>query len=308
MGGVQKPDLPMRLRRIQRIRTIQGSLAIEGNTLSTEQITAILDGKTVIAPPAEIQEVRNALKAYEALSDWQPASEKDLLQAHRLLMAGLLDHPGAWRTGSVGIMKGSEVIHLAPPAANVSFLMRQLLDWLKATDLHPLVASSIFHYEFEFIHPFADGNGRLGRLWQTLILSRWREVFADVPVESLVHAHQAQYYQAINESTAHADSCPFVEFMLTMILAALQESTPEVTPPVTPEVERLLVILTRTMSRQEVQAALGLKDEKNLRQRYLLPALAAGLIERTIPDKPNSRLQKYRRSTDNGANYVKEPS
>lgn len=163
----------LRLRRINRIRTIQGSLAIEGNTLSEAQITAILEGKRVIAPPKDIQEARNAIKAYEQFEGWQPSNEKQLLQAHQLLLMGLIDDAGRYRSGNVGVMNGDVVVHMAPPAGRVKKLMGDLLSWLAASDQHPLITSSVFHYEFEFIHPFADGNGRMGRLWQTLILSRW---------------------------------------------------------------------------------------------------------------------------------------
>jgi len=286
----------LRLRRINRIRTIRGSLAIEGNTMSEAQITAILDGKRVIAPPREIQEVRNAISAYDRLEYWQPHAEEDLLAAHSHLMAGLLDEEGAYRRGGVGVMAGDQVIHVAPPADRVPFLMGDLLSWLHKTDQHPLVAGSVFHYEFEFIHPFADGNGRLGRLWHTLILLRWNPLFAHIPVESLVHEHQAEYYQALQRSTNQADSAPFIEFMLKMILDAVSvAATPEVTPEVAPEVIKLLAVLQKgAMSRREIQEELGLKDEKHFRQHYQQPAVAAGFIEMTISGKPNSRMQKYR--------------
>jgi len=284
----------LRLRRINRIRTIQGSLAIEGNTLSEAQITAILDGKRVMAPPREIQEVHNAMAAYDALADWQPQREQDLLAAHKLLMNGLLVDAGSYRPGGVGVMLGETVIHMAPPAGRVRSLMGKLLEWLRHTEQHPLIASCVFHYEFEFIHPFADGNGRMGRLWQTLILSRWNPLMATIPVESLVHAHQADYYQALRDSTAATDSAPFIEFMLRMILACVQaNATPQVAPQVSPQVEALLKVLVKAMTRQELQTALGLTDPKSFRQRYLAPALLDGLIEMTLPDKPNSRLQKY---------------
>ena len=286
----------LRLRRLNRIRTIQGSLAIEGNTLSEAQITAILDGKPVMAPPRDIQEARNAIKAYEQFEQWQPESERDLLAAHRLLMTGLLDHPGQYRSGGVGVMNGAQVVHMAPPASRVPLLMGNLLGWLGSTDAHPLIASSVFHYEFEFIHPFEDGNGRMGRLWQTLILSRWNPQLAHVPVESLVHAHQAEYYQALNVSTRLGECTPFIEFMLRMILEALLANAPQVALQVTPQVEHLLAVLQSEMSREELQALLGLQDRKSFRERYLQPALAQGLIEYSLPDKPNSRLQKYRLS------------
>jgi len=204
----------LRLRRISRIRTIRGSLAIEGNTLSEAQITAILEGKRVIAPPREIQEVKNALAAYDRFDIWKPEAEKDLREAHRILMSGLIDEAGAYRHGGVGVMAGRRVIHMAPPANRVPHLMASLFDWLASTDAHPLIASSVFHYEFEIIHPFADGNGRTGRLWQSLILARWNSLFADIPVESLIFEHQAEYYEALQESTRQTDSAPFITFML----------------------------------------------------------------------------------------------
>jgi len=293
----------LRLRRINRIRTIHGSLAIEGNTLSEAQVTAILDGRKVIAPPREIQEVRNALKAYDLLEKWRPTKEADLLAAHRILMSSLIDDAGAWRRGGVGVMAGDTVIHMAPQANRVPQLMGDLLQWLSATEAHPMIASSIFHYEFEFIHPFSDGNGRMGRLWQTLILSRWNPLFADIPVESLVHEHQAAYYQAIGDSTRQADAAPFVEFMLNMILDAVTTAAPQVTPQTTPQVERLLLAIRGDMSREALQAALALQDRKSFRERYLKPALADGLIEMSIPAKPNSRLQKYR-LTDRGRQWL----
>ena len=305
LSALEEASKIIRLRRTNRIRTIQGSLAIEGNTLSVEQITAILEGKRVIAPPREIQEVRNAVKAYEQLDQWQPYSKADLLDAHRVLMTALLDNPGNFRTGGVGVMAGQTVVHLAPPADRVSYLMNDLLQWLKATDQHPLIAGSVFHYEFEFIHPFEDGNGRVGRLWQTLILRKWNPLFAHIPVESLVYEHQAEYYAVLNKSTENAESSVFIEFMLRMIrIAVASLSTPEVTPYVTPEVRKMLSILKGEMSRKEIQQILGLKDEKHFRTAYQQPAIAAGLIEMTVPDKPNSRLQKYR-ITPNGLALVK---
>lgn len=181
--------------------------------------------------------------------------------------------------------------------------MADLFDWLSATDAHPLVASSVFHYEFEFIHPFADGNGRLGRLWQSLILARWNPLFADIPVESLIFEHQAEYYQALQESTRQADSAPFITFILRMILDTVTSSAPQVSPQVTPQVGELLAAIRGEMGRKALQSSLGLSDRKSFRERYLKPALSDGLIEMAIPDKPNSRLQKYR-LTDEGRQWL----
>ena len=282
----------LRLRRINRIRTIRGSLAIEGNRLSEEQVSTILDGKPVVAPLREVQEARNAIKAYEQYPQWVPASETDLLNAHKVLMAGLLDAPGHYRRGGVAVTGAGEVHHIGPPADHVPHLTSDLLSWLSSTTEHPLIASSVFHYEFEFIHPFEDGNGRMGRLWQTLILTRWKPLFADVPVESLIHARQSEYYNAIRESSARGESTPFIAYMLDTILAAIL--TPQESPQVTPQVRRLLSVLEGEMSRQDILHALGLSDRKSLRQRYLSPALQRGYVEMTRHDTPNARNQKYR--------------
>ena len=289
--------LDLRLRRINRIRTVTGSLAIEGNTLSEAQVTALLGGKTVLAPPRELQEARNALAVYEQLPQWHGAREVDLLAAHRVLMNGLLDYPGHYRSGGVGVMAGERVLHMAPPASRVPALMQQLFDWLQQCTEHPLIASSVFHYEFEFIHPFADGNGRMGRLWQTLLLSRWQPTFAWLPVESLVHQQQAAYYQALNDSTITTDCAPFIHFMLGCIHAALQGITPQDTPQDTPQVILLLDALAAgALGREALQQRLGLSDRKSFRQHWLAPALANGLIEMTLPDKPSSKRQQYRLS------------
>jgi Fic family protein len=286
--------LDLRLRRINRIRSITGSLAIEGNTLSEAQITALLNGKTVLAPPHELQEARNALAVYEQMPGWNGLQEADLLAAHEVLMKGLLDHPGRYRSGNVGVMAGQQVLHMAPQASRVPAVMGRLFEWLRVGSEHPLIASSVFHYEFEFIHPFADGNGRMGRLWQTVLLSRWQPAFAWLPVESRVHRQQDAYYRAINDSTAATDAAPFVSFMLGCIQQALQAIAPQDARQDTPQVVALLGVLTGEMTRQDMQAALGLSDRENFRKLYLAPALAAGLVEMTLPDKPNSRNQRYR--------------
>lgn len=296
-------EMDLRLMRINRIRTIHGSLAIEGNTMSEAQITAVLDGKKVLAKPREVQEVKNAIAAYDKLEKWHPEKKKDLLEAHKIIMDGLINEAGIWRCGGVGVMAGRDVIHVAPPASRVSDLMKDLLKWIGTTDHHPLVSSSVFHYEFEFIHPFSDGNGRIGRLWQTLILTRWNPFFSHIPVESMVHENQADYYQALQKSTEKSDSAPFIEFMLRMILDAIMSVTPQVAPQVTPQVRKLVNVLDGEMTRDEIQSLLGLKDRKSFRDRYLLPSLSSGIIEMTLPDKPNSRHQKYR-LTDKGSLLV----
>lgn len=211
------------LRKENRIRTIQASLAIEHNSLTTDQVTALVEGKRVLAPAKDIQEVRNAILAYERMPQWQRADLSDLLSAHRTLMAGLVDYPGALRQGDVGIYRDQQVIHMAPPASQIPRLINDLLAWLDKTDMHPLIASSIFHYEFEFIHPFSDGNGRMGRLWQTLILSKWRQELAWLPVETLIHYQQERYYAILGQCDKACDCTPFVTFMLENMALALKE-------------------------------------------------------------------------------------
>ena len=211
----------LRLRRANRIKTIHSSLAIEGNTLSEGEVQAVLEGKTVVAPLKEIQEVRNAIKTYELYPKLDPFSLQDLLLAHGTMMAGLVDEAGIFRKGGVGVFDGDKPVHIAPPAERVRDLMNDLFVWLENADDHLLIRSCVFHYEFEFIHPFADGNGRIGRLWQSLILGRLNPIFEHLPVENMVYSNQQAYYNAINKSSYLADSGPFIDFMLAEILNAL---------------------------------------------------------------------------------------
>lgn len=209
------------LRKKNRIKTIQSSLEIEGNTLTEEQITALLENKRIIAPQKDIVEVQNAIKVYEQLNQFNPYQLKALEKAHSVLMNGLIDHPGKLRTTNVGIVKGSKVEHIAPGGAMVKGLMKDLFEYLKKdTDLI-LIKSCVFHYEFEFIHPFIDGNGRMGRLWQTLILMQKYPVFEYLPVESLIKQKQTEYYNKLSESDKKGHSTPFIEFMLEIILESL---------------------------------------------------------------------------------------
>jgi Fic family protein len=217
-------SLAPQLRRENRIRTIQASLAIENNSLSLEQVTAVLDGKRVLGQPREIQEVRNAFVAYEAMGGWAPDSRENLLSAHGQLMAGLMDAPGRLRRGDVGIYRGKKLVHMAPPASRLGTLIDQLLGWVERTDVHPLIASGVFHYEFEFIHPFADGNGRMGRLWQTLMLARWQPLLAWLPVETVIRSQQQAYYAALAAADKASDATPFVWFMLDALHAAMGEA------------------------------------------------------------------------------------
>lgn len=211
-----------RLRRENRIRTIQASLAIEQNSLSIEQVTALFDGQRVLGPARDIQEVRNAIAAYDALPRWDPSNPQHLLEAHGLLMAGLIDAPGRFRRGGVGIYRGDQRVHMAPPAARVPSLVGDLLAWLAASTWHPLLVSCVAHYELEFIHPFADGNGRLGRLWQTLILSRWNPLLAWLPIEEVIRSRQQGYYESLGQADQLGDLEPFVSYQLEAIHDALR--------------------------------------------------------------------------------------
>lgn len=287
-----------KLRRDNRIRTIHATLAIENNSLSLEQVTDVIDGKRVLGKPYEIQEVKNAYKAYERLLQYNPYSVQDLLDAHRLLMTGLIQETGVFRQGGVGVFAGERLVHMAPPAKQVPQLITELLQWTEKARLHPLIKSCVFYYEFEFIHPFADGNGRMGRMWQTLLLAKWKPFFAWLPVETLIRERQDEYYRALALSDKNADAQPLAEFLLQVILAALKElaETEQVSEQATVQVRRLLEALgTDTLSGRELMKRLDLKHRPTFRNNYLVPALEQKLITMTVPDKPNSSKQKYRR-------------
>lgn len=212
----------LRLRKSNKIKTIHSSLAIEGNNLSEEQVSDILNGKKVVAPLREILEVKNAIKAYDSFQKYDPFSISDLLKAHSEMMKSLVSEAGKFRSGGVGVFDDDKAVHIAPPAEMLSELIENLFDWLKNSEDHPLIKSCVFHYEFEFIHPFADGNGRMGRLWQSLILSKFNPLFQYLPVETMVYNNQQNYYEAINDSSAKNDSGIFVDFMLGEILKTLK--------------------------------------------------------------------------------------
>ncbi|QIP27051.1 Fic family protein [Klebsiella aerogenes] len=268
------------LRKENRIRTIQASLAIEHNSLSMEQVTALLEGKRVLAPAKDIQEVRNAIRAYELMPGWHKANISDLLAAHKTLMIGLVDSPGVLRSGNVGIYRGTQVVHMAPPATQVPRLIADLLSWLEQTDLHHLIASSVFHYEFEFIHPFADGNGRMGRLWQTLILSQWRQELAWLPVETLIHHQQERYYEILGLCDKTSDCTLFVTWMLQNVVAALKEGL-ETSFVVSEEMsEEMSEEIDAKLTEQEVSILRLLTATPDLTARALAEIL--GISARTV--------------------------
>lgn len=303
---LQEGTISPHLRRENRIRTIHSSLAIEHNSLSLEQVTAILDGKRVLGNPNEIKEVQNAYEAYELMLRLNPASVDDLLKAHKLMMNGLVSENGRFRSGGVGVFDGEVLIHMAPPAEFVPEHIQNLFAWYQKSELHPLIKSAIFHYEFEFIHPFADGNGRMGRMWHSLLLGKWKEMFLWLPIEELIQSRQKEYYDALGAADKQAGSAGFVELILEIIRDSLTEitvvgrSTDQDSDQVTDQdktpIERILSALgDETLSATDLMERLGLSHRPTFRKNYLNPALEQKLIERTIPNKPNSKNQKYRK-------------
>ena len=310
VDGTFKNDV--HLRKKNQIKTVVGTLAIEGNNLDIKQVTAILEGKKVIGSQKEIQEVKSAINTYANIENFDPYKIDDLFKAHSLMMNLLLEKVGNFRDVKVAV-KGDVIVHIAPPPLQVPKLMEQLFEWLKNSELNPLITSCIFHYEFEFIHPFADGNGRMGRLWQTLILSRWNPIFTNIPVESLIYQNQKAYYEALQASTDRTDSAPFIEFILQMILDAILDSTQSdqdtaqasdhvtaqagihAPQEMSEQVHRLISAMKQEdYTLAELMELLGLTHRATFQKNYLNPAIEAGLIERTIPDKPKSPKQRYR--------------
>ena len=290
-----------KLRRGNRIRTIHSSLAIENNSLSLDQVTAILDGKRVLAPPQDICEVQNAFQVYNRLLEFNPYDVMDMLEAHRILMKDLVKDAGQFRSGNIGVVRGKEVIHIAPKPDNVSGLMADLLRWTEDAVVHPLIKSCVFHYEFEFIHPFSDGNGRMGRMWQTLLLYKWKEVLAWLPVETVIYDRQGEYYASIGISNDAEDCTEFVRFMLQAIWDSLEmySTSDQDTDQHSDQVKKLLSVLsTKTLSATELMGLLNLKHRPTFRKNYLHPAIKQGLIEMTLQDTPNSRNQQYRRTRE----------
>jgi len=261
-----------KLRKKNQIKTITGTLQIEGNTLSEEKVTALLEGKRVLGTPKEIAEVQGAIAVYEQLPRYNCCNMDHLLEAHQLMMGQILTRAGQFRSESVGVYGEEGVSHIAPLADRVPVLMAELFAWLRQTKEHPLISSSVFHYEFEFIHPFIDGNGRIGRLWQTLILSKWKPLFYMIPVESVIRDYQQDYYQALQQSGCEGESTIFVEYMLKVILQTIQENAPVNAPanaPVnieglkTPEAVTALVKQNPEITRQKMAERIG-KDIRTI--------------------------------------------
>lgn len=288
------------LRKNNKIRSIHSTLAIEANSLSLNQVQDVIDGKLVIGKQKEIQEVKNAYKAYEMINDINPYSIEDLKKIHGVMTYLILDESGEYRKGNEGVFDGEKCIHICPPPKQVNELMNQLFYWMKKckNNLHPLILSAVFHYEFVFIHPFKDGNGRTARLWHNILLSNWKEIFQYFPIESQLKKYQDKYYQAIADCNLQGSSTIFIEFMLKMIDEVLDQALNMSEMPITEKIiniNKLLDVMeyNKPMTANEIMNKLGIKSKETLRTVYLNPAIEEGAVALTIPDKPTSKNQMY---------------
>ncbi len=288
------------LRRNNKIKSIHSSLRIEANSLTLGQVRDVINGRMVLGSAKEIQEVQNAYAAYEAISDINPYSIKDLKRIHGIMTKSVVEETGRFRLGEEGVFNGDQCIFMAPPARLVPDLMKSLFSWMKASraQVHPLILSAIFHYEFVFIHPFSDGNGRMARLWHTVLLSKWKPIFEYIPIESQIEKFQDGYYEAIANCHVAGSSNEFIEFMLQQIDMVLDDIKTQTRLPeigVSDYVQRLLdgMEYDVTYSATELLEMLLLKSKETLRKNYLNPAMKLGLIEMTLPDKPKSKNQRY---------------
>ena len=288
------------LRRNNRIRSIHSSLAIEANSLSLDEVKSVINGKTVIGPAKEIQEVKNAYQAYDMLGKFDPFSLRDLQKLHGIMTYLTVQESGVFRTHNEGVFNGDVCIFMAPPPQFVPDQMRALFGWMREgkKNVHPLILSSVFHYEFVFIHPFSDGNGRMARLWQTALLSEWNPLFQYLPLESRIHEFQDGYYDAIAACHVAGNSTAFIEFMLDKINLTLDWALEQVSDKdayLTEAVQKLLDAMEYDVpyTAAQLMEHLDLKSKANFRKLYLLPALEKNLIVMGIPDKPTSRNQTY---------------
>lgn len=296
----------IRLHRKNRMRTIHSSLAIEGNSLTLGEVTAVIEGKVVAGKQTEIKEVKNAYEAYDKIMTFDPYDVKDFLKAHKLMTQGLVEDAGKFRSGDVGVFDGDVAVHIGARPQFVPDIIKDLLDWGRKSDLHPVLKSAILHYEIETIHPFADGNGRMGRLWQTLLLAKWNEIFAWIPMESVMNQNRPEYYDALYYGQHSGDSSRFMEFTLSALLEVLQKTnadllaaeqvTEQDDAQVTEQVDRaekIIEFCAEPKSREEIQLFVGIAHREHFRAKILKPLLDSGKLKMTIPDKPNSRNQKY---------------
>lgn len=288
------------LRKNNRIKSIHSSLKIEANSLSLGQVRDVINGKAVLGKQKEIQEVKNAYDAYERLSEIDPCSICQLKQFHEIMTKCLVEEAGEYRSGEEGVFNGDQCIFMSPPARFVSQLMEELFDWMREEGdvVHPLIMSSVFHYEFVFIHPFSDGNGRMARLWHTAILAKWNPIFEYIPIESQIEKFQDEYYEAIARCHVAGESTFFIEFILSQIDKILEEIIVQMDEEngfLSESVKKLLEVMEYDVpyTSSSLMERLGLKAREGFRRNYLRPAIEMDLIQMTIPDKPNSRNQRY---------------
>ena len=288
------------LRKNNRIRSIHSSLKIEANSLSLGQVRDVVNGKLVLGEQKEIQEVKNAYAAYEKISEIDPYSISELKKYHGIMTKYVVEESGSFRQGEEGVFKGDQCIFMAPPARMVPQLMNQLFCWLKEAkdSVHPLILSSVFHYEFVFIHPFSDGNGRMARLWHTAFLSKWKPVFEYIPIESQIEKFQDEYYEVIAKCHVEGVSTHFIEFMLSQIDGILDDISVQMSEDneqLSEYVKKLLDVMEYDVpyTGKVLMEKMGLKSKEGFRRNYLRPATELNLIHMTIPDKPNSRNQRY---------------
>ena len=305
----------IRLHKENRVRTIHSSLAIEGNSLTLGEVTAVIEGKAVAGAQAEIKEVKNAYEAYDIIMTFDPCVIKDFLKAHELMTNGLIEESGKFRSGDVGVFDGDAAVHIGARPQFVPGLVEELFEWAKESELHPVLKSAILHYEIEIIHPFADGNGRMGRLWQTLLLAKWNAIFAWIPMEAVLYQNRAQYYQAIQDARKANDSGVFIEFALSAIYDTVAAQEKHQGKRKDKHQDTLhaewsdiqLTVLNalenKSLSRKEIFAVIGRNGDSRSFKRNIEPLIEAGLAEMTVPGKPNSKLQKYR-LTNKGRAFI----
>lgn len=288
------------LRRNNRIKSIHSSLKIEANSLSLGQVRDVINGKTVLGEQKEIQEVKNAYAAYEQFSEIDPYNINHLKLFHGIMIKYIVEESGEFRLGEEGVFNGNQCIFLAPSARLVPQLMDDLFKWMKKAknSIHPLILSSIFHYEFVFIHPFTDGNGRMARLWHSAILSEWKPIFEFIPIESQIEKFQEEYYEAIAKCHVAGESTIFIEFILSQIDRILDDISTQINEEneqLSECVKKLLSVMEYdySYSNSTLMEKLGLKSREGFRRNYLRPAIELNLIRMTIPDKPNSKNQRY---------------
>lgn len=300
ISAISNLEAKPHLRRNNRIKSIHSSLKIEANSLSLGQVRDVINGKMVLGERKEIQEVKNAYTAYEKMEEIDPYSVKSLKEFHGIMTKYVVNESGDFRRGEEGVFNGDVCIFMCPPARFVPEQMRELFEWMKRAkgSVHPLIMSSVFHYEFVFIHPFSDGNGRMARLWHTAILSQWKPIFEYIPIESQIEKFQEEYYDAIAKCHIQGESTIFIEFMLSQIDKILDEIVGQVedgSEYMTEYLKRMLDVMEYNVpyTSLAIMNLLGLKSKETFRKNYMNPALEYNLVKMTLPDKPNSRNQRY---------------